>query len=118
MIETKVVSYLNQKYAAHELSARAYGYKPEDNVPESYVLIERTSGSERDHISSAIVAIQSIAPTLLQAMQLNEEVKACMKTMTEDPNISRSRLNTDYNFTNPTRKEYRYQAVFELVYFE
>ena len=30
--------------------------------------------------------------------------------------ISKSKLNSDYNFTDTTKKQYRYQAVYDLVY--
>lgn len=113
MIEKAVIDYLNDV-----LSVPAYGQKPDEDIPDAYVLVEKTSGTERDYILSAVIAVQSVAKTLPDAMALNEEVKAKMREMIALPDISRSRLNTDYNFTNPTRKEYRYQAVFELVYFE
>ena len=41
-----------------------------------------------------------------------------MKNMAALSGISRARLNSDYNFTDPAKKHYRYQAVFDLVYFE
>lgn len=112
MIEQTIVDYLDEN-----LSVPAYMEKPED-PPESYVLVEKTSGSESNHILSATIAVQSYALTLLQAAQLNEAVKACMKSMAAFSGISRVRLNSDYNFTDPAKKHYRYQAVFDLVYFE
>ena len=38
-----------------------------------------------------------------------------MKALT---NISSVKLNTDYDFTDEETKEYRYQAVYDLVYME
>ena len=55
---------------------------------------------------------------MLLAAQLNEEVKEVMMTITILPSISSCRLNADYNFTDTTKKRYRYQAVFDLVHYE
>lgn len=112
MIEKTILDYLNE-----ELTVSAFAEYPED-APGSFVLIERTSGSERNHLKSATVAIQSYASTMLLAAQLNEEVKEVMMTITILPSISSCRLNADYNFTDTTKKRYRYQAVFDLVHYE
>jgi len=116
MIEKIILDWLNGQYQLGNLSAKVYMEKP-DNPPGRYVLLEKTAGGEANHIASAVVALQSYAPTLYQAAQLNEEVKACMKAMTQLPEISRCSLNTDYNYSDPEKKKYRYQAVFNLVYF-
>ena len=34
-----------------------------------------------------------------------------------EPEISRCALNTSYNYTDTSRKIFRYQAVFELVHY-
>ena len=39
-----------------------------------------------------------------------------MRTIVNLPEIGRSQLNSDYNFTDTTTKGYRYQAVFDLIY--
>ena len=51
-------------------------------------------------------------------MLLNERVKAAMGKMVSLDDISKAELNTDYNFTDPETKEYRYQAIYDLVYME
>lgn len=112
MIEKTIIAYLNQ-----HLSVPAYMERPEKNVPASYVLVEKTAGGEANHIASALIAVQSYAKSLVQAAELNEQVKTCMKSMVELGSVSRVHLNTDYNFTDPAKKRYRYQAVFDLVYF-
>ena len=40
-----------------------------------------------------------------------------LKALPELDAVSASRLNSDYNFTDTTTKRYRYQAVYDLVYF-
>lgn len=110
MIEEILVNYLNEK-----LNVPAHtDYQNE----EKFVLIEKTGGSEENHIQSATVAIQSYAETTYKASELNEKVKHAMKCIVELDSVSSCRLNSDYNYTDITRKRPRYQAVFNLVYFD
>lgn len=87
-----------------------------ENEPDSYVLIEKTGGGESNMIESATLAVQSYAKRMHDAAALNVRVKAAMKASTRLDSISRCKLNTDYNFTDTTKKRYRYQAVFDIVY--
>ena len=41
-----------------------------------------------------------------------------MAAITERPEVGSCELNSDYNYTDGTKKEYRYQAVFDLVYYD
>lgn len=112
MIELDVIQHLSDG-----LTVPVYAERPE--IPEdSYVLIELTSLSERNHIYSAMIALQCYAPSLLKAAALCGEVCKCMDDITGRPNISHAKLNSAYNFTNTATKEYRYQAVFDLVFME
>ena len=51
------------------------------------------------------------------AAELNEQVKAAMEDLADLDEVSACRLNSDYNFTDTTTKHYRYQAVFDLVFY-
>lgn len=88
--------------------------------PPYFFLIEKTGGGARNSQQrTATVAVQSYAPTLLEAAQLNDEIVGVMRELqfTEDSIIT-CELNSDYNFTDQNTKRYRYQAVFNLVYFD
>ena len=89
----------------------------EDNLGNEYVLIEKTGSSKKDHISTATIAIQSYSVSLYGAASLNERVKEAMEKIIERNDISKCELNSDYNYTDTARKRYRYQAVFDIVYF-
>lgn len=112
MIETIILRYLEEK-----LDVPAYAERPED-PDDSYVLIERTASSMANQIPTATIAIQCYAKTLLAAAVLCEDVINSMANAIELPEISRCEINSAYNFTNTATKEYRYQAVFDLTYFE
>ena len=89
----------------------------EDDLVNEYVLIEKTGSGEENHIASATLAIQSYSGSLYGAATLNERVKEAMKKIVEMDDISKCQLNSDYNYTDTTRKKYRYQAVYDMVHF-
>lgn len=112
MIEKRVMDYLAEK-----LDVPVYMEMPEKQ-PESFVLVEKTSSSRTNWIDSATIALDSYAGSMADAAALSEAVKAQMDKMAEQPDVSRSELNSDYNYTDTALKQYRYQAVYDLVYFE
>jgi hypothetical protein len=86
---------------------------------EEYIVIERTGGSEANHIQNAMVAIRSVGKTLLRAIEINEELVSKMTGDTgliSSPKIFSVSLNSAYNFTDTETKENRYQAVFDITY--
>lgn len=90
---------------------------PEGGAQPPFIIIEKTGGGETDHIKRATLAIQSYGTSLFTAARLNESMKKAMERITELPEICACRLNSDYNFTDPTTKRYRYQAVFDITYY-
>lgn len=86
--------------------------------PDAFVLVEKTGGRKSNQICSATVAIQSYHTSLYNAAMLNESVKVAMEGIVERDDVSRAKLNSDYNYTDTASKTYRYQAVYDVVYFE
>lgn len=111
MIETIVLNYLSSV-----LDVSCY-MEHQENPPEKYIIIEKTGGGSTNKIESGTIAIQSYADTLYEAALLNEDVKRAMENIVILDDVSACTLNSDYNFTDTTKKQYRYQAVFNLVYF-
>ena len=111
MIEAIVRNFLKEK-----LSVEVCMEEPED-IPESYVIIEKTGGGYSNGLKSATIAIQSYAQSLADACLLNEAVKLALEDIdTQDP-ITKAELNSDYNFTDTETKRYRYQAVYDFLYY-
>lgn len=118
MIEVTVLTYLLDKTSALK---DVYAERP-TRIPELYIMIEKTGSQTDDMITTSTIAIQSVTDsmqggTLLDAMSLNEEVKTAMESLEEEPDIVMVRLNSDYNYTDPTTKEYRYQAVYQITHY-
>ena len=87
-------------------------------MPETFVTIEKTGSGRNNHIDSATFAVQSWARSLQKAAELNQQVKKAMDSLTEEAEISHAKLSTDYNFTDTSTKMYRYQAIYDLTYYE
>ncbi len=89
----------------------------EKSMPSEYVMIEKTGGSSNNFIYSSTLAIQSISTTMAKASKLNEKIKALL-LLNVPKSVSSCKLNSDYNFTDTETKKYRYQAVYDVTYFE
>lgn len=112
MIEKIILDYLNE-----ELTVPVYMEVPH-RPPSVYIVIEKTGGGKSDQLYTAMITLKSYAPTLYQAATLNELVKAVMDTAADNlDEVSRSQLNSDYNYTNTQTKSYRYQAVYDIWHY-
>lgn len=111
MIEEIVKNYLKENLKGKNV----YLQLPANPAGE-YLLIERVGGGETDHIRSASFAIKSYGDSLIAAASLNEEVKAAMKNIVMLNDIGSCSLDSDYNYTDSRKGNFRYQAIFDLKY--
>lgn len=110
MIEKIILDYL--------ISKKLNVFMEQPKVkPESFYLIQKTAGGETNKVRTSTIAIQSYAESLYNASLMNEIVIDTMLEMGELDGISRVELNSNYNFTDPTTKQYRYQAVFVVTHY-
>lgn len=113
MVETIILEYLSGR-----LPVPVVMEVPE-TLPDCFVRVEKTGSGRRNLIDRATIAIQSYSShSLYQAASLNADVKAAMDGITAIDAVSSAKLNTDYNFTDAETKMYRYQAVYDVVYYE
>lgn len=109
MIETFLIEYLNKK-----MSVPVYAEVPHDK--DEFVVIEKTGSGEFNKIYSQTIAFQSYSSkSMLRAIEINEELKQAVNDSIECEEISKAKLNSDYNFTDTSTKFYRYQALYDLV---
>ena len=112
MIETTVQDFLRDRL----------GVPVTMEVPEgasgTFVVLEKTGSSRQNYIRRATLAVQSYAPTLLSAAQLDDRVIEAMLALPKLDRVAACRLERDYNFTDTETKKYRYQAVFAVTYYE
>ena len=112
-----IIEAVVRNYLEAELNLPVF-LEHEKNMPERYVMIERTGGGRVNLLNNATLAVQSIAKSMYDAAVLNELVKSAMYALPGSHRVSSCRLNSDYNFTDTETKEYRYQAVFYLTHYE
>lgn len=111
-IESILIDFLNFK------GFRAYGEEPE-KPPREYIVIGKVGGGCENHIDSAIMTIRSYSGTMAQAASLNQQVKRLMLyELVNLPEIAGVYLNSDYPQAEPGTKRYRYQAVYDITYYE
>lgn len=111
MIELVIKQFLDG-----HLSVPSFLERPEKPT-ERYVLFEKTSSAKSNFLPSSTFAFQSYAPSMYEAAELNEELKEVIESMIVLNEISRIHLNSDYNYTDTAKKEYRYQAVFDINHY-
>lgn len=113
MIEKTVIDYLKVR-----LDVPVVPETPRE-VPDIYVRVEKTGSGYNSGLQRATLAIQSITSgPLLEAVTLNEAVKAAMRELISLTNVFRCDCQSDYNYTDTRTKERRYQAVFDIYYME
>ena len=112
LIEATVIDYLN-----NVLSVPVSGEVPSP-TPPVFVTVEKIGSSVSNHLRSAMISVDIYAGSEADAAALNVTVRNAMEAMITLSSISRSHCETDYNFTDTATKHNRYQAVFEVVYYE
>lgn len=118
IVEATIIEYLTGA-----LGKPVYAEVP-PKPPAEFVLVEKTGGARSNYIWSATLAIQSWHAQnqngggLYDAAVLSDQVKAAMfAAPAELSSIGGVRLNSEYNWTDPESKYYRYQAVFDVVHY-
>lgn len=91
--------------------------RPSDNPKEFYVL-QKTGSGQSNHILTSNIAIQSYAADRLRTIQMNEDLKDAVEDLLNNDEITRIELNSDYDFTDPSTHQPRYQAVFVITHYD
>lgn len=111
MIELVIKQFLDS-----HLSVPSFLERPAES-PGRFVLFEKTGSAKSNYLPSSTFAFQSYAESMYEAAKLNEELKEAVEAMIIVNEISGIKLNSDYNYTDTTTKEYRYQAVFDINHY-
>ena len=112
MIELSILNHLKT-----ELNPTTVTSEIRQDMPDSFVYVEKTGSSQNDRLFHATFAVQSYAASLYDAMVLNEAVKTAMFDAVSLPEVTRVSLNSDYNYPDLSTKRPRYQAVFDIIHY-
>ena len=113
MIEVIILNHLKSK-----LSVPVRLEKPEPLPTDGkYVLIEKVGSNRLNMTGGSTFTFQSYGKSMYDAATLNKETKIAVDSLAELDEIVSVNLNTDYNFTDTTTKQYRYQAVYDIKHY-
>lgn len=111
-IESILIGYLNGKGYA------AFAEEPE-KPPSVYLVVGKVGSRHTNHIDGAVITIRSYAVSMEQAAELNKHIKRIMLyELPELSDIVGVYLNSDYPQADPDTRRYRYQAVYDITYYE
>lgn len=111
MIELIVMEFIEQR-----LNVPVRLEYPED-PPESFVILKRESNPRENQLDSAMIVADSYGKSLLEAAQLNEEVKAAMDDLVTLSAVCSSTRSGDYPAFDIKNKKHRYQAVQNITHY-
>lgn len=113
MIEVVILNHLKTK-----LSVPVRLEKPEPLPADGkYVLFEKIGSNRLNKTGGSTFAFQSYGKSMYEAAALNEKTKIAVDSLIELDEIVSVKLNRDYNFTDTTTKQYRYQAVYDIKHY-
>lgn len=112
MIEEVILDYLSKS-----LDVPVFMEEPA-KPPQKYIIIDKLGSSEKNRLSSATLAVQSYGKSLYEAAKLNHAVKGAMRDAVVLDDVISCKLNKDYNYTDEETKRYRYQAVFDIRFYD
>lgn len=113
MIEQAIIEFLQDA-----LGVPCSSKTPAD-PPEEYIVVEQTGAGQDNHLDRATVAVRSCAPTRYRAALLDKRVRAAMLLdLLFQPWAVGVTLNGSYPFTDTAAKQERYQAVFDINFYE
>lgn len=112
MIELVIKNFLNENFK----NVKCFLELPE-NMPNEFVVFEKTSSSEKFGLYSSTFAFQSYSKSLYETAKLNKRIKKIIKKLVELDEIVSVSLNSNYNFTDSELKRYRYQSVFDIKHY-
>ena len=112
-IELIVLNYL-----ADAQDVPVYAEEPA-SPGDKYIIVEKVGSSQSNRLDSALIAVQSYASSMVDTLELNRAVKLLMQRSPEVlQEITRCKCTGDYNHPDLSTNRYRYQAVFDITYYE
>lgn len=112
MIEVIIKTYLST-----ELSDPVYMEVPH-NAPAKYYVLEKTGGTQINHIYESTFALQAYASSMQEAATMMNTANEVMEGLISDKDVCRVLLNSSYNYTDTSKKGYRYQSIFVITHYK
>lgn len=111
LIEKIIIDFINS-----ESPVNAYLQIP-SSPPEKYIIVDKIGSKEKNFIHESSLALQSYAPTLQECAELSEALMELSSRLVELDEIIKVEIVRNYNFTNPEKKQHRYQTVIRVRHY-
>ena len=114
MIEATIISYLTSALDG----VSVYAEEPEDKTnAKPYIVITKTGGDIDEYLKSSQIVVDCYAETKVDTITLNDTVIDAMLGIISLDDITSCELNSNYDDTDTTTKEYRYGALFDIKHY-
>lgn len=110
IIEAVVIEFLKDK-----LDVPVVAETP-NTEPDSYVRIERVGRKKQNFLITDSIAFQSYGTTMYNAAALDEKVQSLVFDLAKSTEVSGVHLASNYNATDISKKNYRYQCIFDITH--
>ena len=114
MIEATIIKYLTDAEIP-EIGPHIYAETPAENIPDNYVLVRRSGGSQANYIRAYNVYTETVGKDKATAIRNHEAVIAAMLDIRDNTDLMACRLNSDYESTTTRTKYYRFQALWQIT---
>ena len=111
MIEKTILDYLSAR-----VDVPVYLEVPHPDEG-SYITIEKSGGGREELVYTGLITVRCFADSLYEAAVLAETVQPIMLAIDELDDVVSCELNSAYAFPDTRTKRYRYQSVYDLVYY-
>ena len=112
MVDVDILNRLNAL-----LSLNVYMEKPKD-APEEFYVIQFVKGGNQHGLAEMSIIAQSYGKTMYRACDMNKDMEAALESLISEEYIRDISRNGSYPYNKPDTKQYRYQCLFDVSYYE
>lgn len=99
------------------LSLNVYMEVPDD-APEEFYVIQFVKGECRHGLAEMSIIAQSYGNTMYRACDMNKDMEAALESLITEDYIRDISRNGSYPYNKTDIKQYRYQCLFDVSYYE
>lgn len=112
MVDVEILNRLNAL-----LSLDVYMEKPDD-APEEFYVIQFVKGGNQHGLAEMSIIAQSYGNTMYRACDMNKDMEAALESLISEDYIRDISRNGSYPYNKTDIKQYRYQCLFDVSYYE
>jgi len=99
------------------LSLNVYMEVPDD-APEEFYVIQFVKGECRHGLAEMSIIVQSYGNTMYRACTMSKDMEDALESLISEDYIRDISRNGSYPYNKPDIKQYRWQCLFDVSYYE